>query len=292
MSVSNKNSNKPLKVTILIMGALLIGAGLAPYINSYLLTPEVSNIEEPQQEIDYSIDNNSDNNEEIVGTQPVQPMTPEEVQKARQLRLETLKMIAESKNQVAPLPTLNESDEFVLQQLPSEETPSLFMSLDVIRKFVVFIDNFAQGELVSNFSPLQKPLTKFSVEKEDKRLTMNEESYHRYDKYANIIDSIDTDNFIYLYALLTPLIDEAYQEIGYPSGSFTSTFNTAINQILDTPVIRYKIELISPSVMYKYADESLENLPDTQKLMLRMGPENLQTIKIKLREIQNELQGL
>jgi hypothetical protein len=62
--------------------------------------------------------------------------------------------------------------------------------------------------------------------------------------------------------------------------------------VLETPIIFYQLELTLPSVMYQYADEHLESLPDTQKLLLRMGPDNLQMIKFKLRQIQNELQRL
>tara|TARA_R110001583_G_scaffold22377_3_gene83961 strand:- start:5408 stop:6271 length:864 start_codon:yes stop_codon:yes gene_type:complete len=287
MSVTKRNANKPLKVTILILGGLLIAAGLTPYINSYLLTPQTTAIDEQDSSTPLV-----ESTENLIVNESSPPMTFEEQETKRALNLKALQVSAKSKNEQIPLPKLNDSDTFVIDKVSNPEDKSLFISLDIIRNLVVFVDNFAQGELVSNFSPLQKPLGKFVVEKKDDVLIMNAESYQRYDKYAQTINNIDAKDFMYLYALLTPLIDEAYQEIGYPSGSFNTTFDKAIEHLLETPVIRYNLELISPSVMYKYADESLEALPDTQKLMLRMGPDNLQTIKFKLREIQSELQQL
>lgn len=286
MSGIKKNNNKPLKITILILGGLLIAAGITPYINSYLLTPKESNTEIISNEVVLS-----QNPQPFIETsQPQQPVQNEE--DLREAQLIALQEIADSQDNKTPLPTLNSSDDFILENPSIADEKSLFVSLDIIRNIVVFIDNFAQGELVTKFSPLQKPDGEFSVDKEGNVISMNEESYHRYDKYAQAIENIDASNFMYLYALLTPLIDQAYQEIGYPSGSFNDTFIKAIEHLLETPVIRYKIELTSPSVMYKFADQSLEDLPDTQKLMLRMGPDNLQTIKFKLREIQNELESL
>ncbi|WP_413698953.1 DUF3014 domain-containing protein [Psychromonas sp. KJ10-10] len=284
--LAQKSSNKPLKVTILILGGLLIATSMTPYINSYLLTPKESDI------VTISSEEILPQNPQTFIETSEQQQPPQSEEEIRRAQLVALQEIATSQEDQPTLPALNTSDDFILENPSIADNKSLFVSLDIIRNIVVFIDNFARGELVSKFSPLQKPEEQFSVAKEDNVLLMNDESYHRYDKYAQAIDDIDTSNFMYLYALLSPLIDEAYQDIGYPSGSFNQTFIKAIEHLLDTPVIRYKIELTSPSVMYQYADQSLEDLPDTQKLMLRMGPDNLQTIKFKLREIQNELQRL
>ena len=62
--------------------------------------------------------------------------------------------------------------------------------------------------------------------------------------------------------------------------------------MLETPIIHYKLAVSSSSVTYKYVDKNLELLPDTQKQLLRMGPDNLKLIKEKLQEIQIELERL
>ena len=47
--------------------------------------------------------------------------------------------------------------------------------------------------------------------------------------------------------------------------------------------------LIQPSVMYKFADPELESLPDTDKLLLRLGKDNLLVMKSVLLELHEKL---
>lgn len=50
-----------------------------------------------------------------------------------------------------------------------------------------------------------------------------------------------------------------------------------------------ELELTRPSVMYKFADDELESLDDSDKLLLRLGRENLLVIKSILLEINEKL---
>lgn len=268
----------------MILGGLLIAAGLTSYISSYLSnqdSPKIEStivVEVPSSELNTAIEVETDKHNTEV-TNKVDLIDPQDENASQQVVKTSL-------------PSLHDSDRFFLSELNRSSLQSLFVPVDIIRNMVVFIDNFARGELVSNFSPLQKPTEQFSVIKHKDILIVNSDSYLRYDKYANAVSTIDTEKFIKLYTLLTPLIDEAYQEIGYPAGSFNQTFDKAIEHLLETPIIHYKLEVTSPSVMYQYADKNLESLPDTQKLLLRMGPYNLQMVREKLQEIQSELQRL
>ena len=53
----------------------------------------------------------------------------------------------------------------------------------------------------------------------------------------------------------------------------------AFDQILAAPVIHEPIALKHESVAYTFADSKLEKLPPIQKTLLRMGPENTETIQ-------------
>ena len=48
-------------------------------------------------------------------------------------------------------------------------------------------------------------------------------------------------------------------------------------------------KLVQPSVQYKYADERLEKLSAGQKVLIRMGRDNAQVVKAKLRELEAAL---
>lgn len=52
---------------------------------------------------------------------------------------------------------------------------------------------------------------------------------------------------------------------------------------------KVELELTRPSVMYKFADDELESLDDSDKLLLRLGRENLLVIKSILLEINEKL---
>jgi hypothetical protein len=288
MSVIKEKNNKPLKVTVLVLGGLLITAGITPYINSYLLSNEnVDSVTESETTAETSQRLEREN---VVSTQLDVESASNNVASSAQ---QTSEATTTAPQQAAViLPALHDSDTFFLNNIKTADTKSLFIPSDIIRNMVVFVDNFSRGELVNNFNPLETPVKSFSVNEQKGIVTINSDSYLRYDKYAQAISDIDTQTFINLYSLLTPLIDEAYQEIGYPAGSFNRTFDKAIEHLLETPIIQYKLALSSDSVMYKYADNNLESLPDTQKQMLRMGSDNLQIIKEKLQEIQSELQRL
>ena len=91
------------------------------------------------------------------------------------------------------------------------------------------------------------------------------------------------------YFELKPLINEAYQELGYPDDDFTDVLQEAITKVLDMNIPDSTLELERPSVMYKYKDPQIEQLDDTEKFMLRLGKENLLVIKSILLELNEKL---
>jgi len=284
MSTSNEKSSKRINAGVLVIGGLFLAAGLSPYISQFY----------PSDTIEQEMDAVDKVPIESILLSESEPMS-EEKKIVAIANVETKEENIENDEQLADgtvLPPLHESDTFFLNELSANSQQSLFVPVDIIRNMVVFVDNFSRGELVINFSPLQRPQENFSVTTQKDTLFINSDSYLRYEGYALAIDSLNTEKFIELYTMIMPLIDEAYQEIGYPSGSFNQTLDKAIDHLLETPIIHYKLKLISPSVMYQYADEHIEALPNTQKLMLRMGPHNLQMVQEKLKEIQNEIQRL
>ena len=93
-----------------------------------------------------------------------------------------------------------------------------------------------------------------------------------------------------MYDEYKPLINEAYAEIGYEGDAFTGTLEEAIDVLLDTPEPKGDMPLIRNSVTYQYAYSEWESLPDAQKQLLRMGPENMKKVKAALRNIKAELE--
>ena len=216
---------------------------------------------------------------------------------------------------VTPLPLLDDSDEWLKLKLPEitwrKELLKLIIDEDMIRRFVVFTDNFAQGVIAYEHSPFILPNAKFtpqtdsvSFEKTSQTLEQsssinalptkqnvwqwNENSSRRFSLYVDLLRSMDSDNLVQWYGDIKPLIDEAYNELGYED-DFTNTLQDAITRVLDMELPKSSMALIQPSVMYKFADPELETLPASDKLLLRLGKDNLLVMKSVLLELHEKL---
>ncbi|MBP58133.1 MULTISPECIES: DUF3014 domain-containing protein [Idiomarina] len=189
------------------------------------------------------------------------------------------------------LPELDESTPTVLQNLDSAEINIRpLKSSQLIRDAVVLMDNISNGSIVRERTIVQRPDGRFKVLEVDGELYIDESSYHRYDALVDWFVSLEADVLVENYELFKPLVQEAYAEIGYPESDFDNTLLDAIEVALDTPVPDGLVQVEDDSVMYTFADDSYESLPAAQKQLLRMGPDNIQRVKDKLREIRRALQ--
>ncbi|MGI2128561.1 DUF3014 domain-containing protein [Shewanella oncorhynchi] len=201
--------------------------------------------------------------------------------------------VAEPEIVVEPVPVLAESDAFVQQKalamINNNVLSSSLVQQDLVRQFVVFVDNLAQGELTRKVSPLKGPEKLFSVSEITNKVYLNPEGFHRYDAYVDSIAKMDEQSLITTYKQLTPLLEEAFTELGYSNAKFNDRMLQAIKMLLAAPIIEDPIELNSISVNYQFVDPNLEALPSAQKLLIRMGPENTRKLKVALRKIENQL---
>jgi len=198
---------------------------------------------------------------------------------------------------VAILPTLDESDAWIQEKLPSftwrKELLKLVINQDMIRRFVVFTDNFSQGNLAYEHSPLIKPNTKFSANEIKNGASSDwqwdESATRRFTLYVDLLRSFDSETLVQYYFEMKPLIDQAYTELGYPDDDFTDVLHDAITRVLDMEIPNESLDLIRPSVMFRYKDTNIESMDDSDKLLLRLGKENLLVIKSVLLEINERL---
>ena len=188
---------------------------------------------------------------------------------------------------------LDESDEWIrnlVKELSSyPKFLSLLMTDDIVRKFTAAVDNIANGASPQHQVDFFSPEGSFKVVKKGERYYINPETYERYDVVADIFSSLDSDKCAEIYRLIKPLIQEAYEDLGYPDEDFQVTFRKAIIELLDVPVIERDILLEKKVITYEIADDKLERLSPAQKHLFRMGPENIMIIQKKLREIASAL---
>ncbi|MDK1024125.1 MAG: DUF3014 domain-containing protein [Gammaproteobacteria bacterium] len=195
------------------------------------------------------------------------------------------------------LPLLDDSDQLIRDGVITlSNHPGIaawLISDELIRKFVVLVDNTVRGSVPRKHVSFLAPEGPFKANKISEALyVLNEESYARYDLLTAIFAGIDSQRAVEFYVLLQPLFEEAYQELGYTNKKFDDAVFLAIGRMLETPVVPQPIHLVRPVVMYKFADEKLESLSEVQKQLIRMGPKNTRIIHAKLSDIALELRGI
>ena len=190
---------------------------------------------------------------------------------------------------VIDLPPLDASDAIVrelVSRLSSHPRVAAWLTTDnLIRDFSAIVLNISQGQTPTPHLGHVKPGGPFQTLGDGSRLSIDPRTYHRYDGYAGAIAALDARGAARLYATVKPRVEEAYQGLGAPDGSFDRTLEKAIIRLLETPIVEGNIGLQSTTVSYSFADPALEALSPAQKQFLRMGPANMRTIRAKLIEI-------
>lgn len=230
--------------------------------------------------------------EQLISDQPA-PTTPETID-STQVQTEQPQAKPEaSQPPPVPLPSLNDSDEEI-QQAARKLTSALkwadwITTEEAIRKFVVVIDNMSQGKIAKKYLPIPKPAQKFVNSSDGVKAYLDPAGYERYTPYVSLFESIDNDMAVELYQRYSPLMEQAFAELGYPDRSFHDTLMQSFELVLNAPVIEEKIELVRPSVLYKFAYPTLESAPAVHKQLIRMGPENTRKLQQKIEQLKTAL---
>lgn len=190
------------------------------------------------------------------------------------------------------LPELNASDGFVREELLKLSSAlSPWVQVDqLIRKFLLIINDFSEGTRLEKHMRFLKPEQPFSVEQDNEGMFIAESSYHRYDSLAAAIDAVNVEAALALYRKIRPLLLQVYREFSYPDGyRLEGIFLKAGAEILAAPVKTGRIGLVRPSVHYKFAEPQTEALNPVHKQMLRLGPDNTRIIQNKVRKLVEAL---
>ncbi|MCY3590538.1 MAG: DUF3014 domain-containing protein [Acidobacteria bacterium] len=140
----------------------------------------------------------------------------------------------------------------------------------------------------ASLEPL-RPEDGFSVVRRGQRFYPAETSHRRYDLAVEVLDSIDVSGAARAYERLEPLFERAHDELGYPA-EFGDTLELAVTKLLSTPMPESPPELRLRVISFEYVDPELEGLSPAQKLLLRLGPENGERVRSKLRELYGALE--
>lgn len=192
-----------------------------------------------------------------------------------------------------PLPALDESDAPMTEGLTGIVGPEwVHQSLvanDLIRKIVVTVDNLPREKAALQLRPVKPVTGRFRVDGPEKARVISAENAARYTAFARLVAATDAASIAALYQRYYPLFQEAYRELGYPDQSFDTRVIEVIDHLLAAPTPAAPIRVERPHVLYTYSDEDLEAASAGHKVLMRMGRENADMIKDKLREVRAAL---
>lgn len=225
--------------------------------------------------------------------------TPTQVIKVPEAMIPENNSLEESKEPKKPkikqpsLPNLDASDQFIRDRLVLlSEKRDLIVWLttdDILRRSASYLDGLARGIILSNIFPLSSPEGGFSTHRDEQTIWLNAGNYERYDNTVSVISSLDMDLAAQIFHLTRPLLEGAFSELGYRPRQMDGIILTALDQIMNTPVIFEPIQLSRDSVNFKFFDSKLESLTPLQKQLVRAGPENTRRLQKQAKLLRTAL---
>lgn len=190
------------------------------------------------------------------------------------------------------LPALGASDDEMRAELARELGPGIVERLvfeDFVRHVVASIDNLPREQVATRLNPLRATAGVPRVERRGNEIILAPANDARYAAGVAAVESVDAAKLGALYRRWYPLFQQAYEELGYPTGYFNDRLVEAIDDLLAAPEVKGPIRLVQPKVLYEFADPALEERSAGQKMMIRIGAANEARVKAKLREIRAQV---
>lgn len=196
----------------------------------------------------------------------------------------------------APLPELDESDaaaRAALAEVAGETLVERYLVGDaLVRKLVATVDNLPREAMWIKARAVPPIEGRFIAEGPEDGLVISPANHARYAPLAQMVGALDAVALATAYQRHYPLLQQAYEELGYPGRQFHNRALQVIDHLLATPDVAGPIRLAQPHVLYTFADPALEALSPGQKVLLRIGPDNAGIIRAKLIELRAALEDL
>jgi hypothetical protein len=191
-----------------------------------------------------------------------------------------------------PLPELEQSDAVIgkaLRAALGRKWQDLLVPDALIRNIVATVDGLPRQYLPASVVPVKRVAGAFVTAGQGDELSIGATNRERYSAYVGLIEAVDSARLVAVYRQFYPLFQRAYADIGYPKAYFNDRLIEAIDDLLAAPAPGEPIGLVQPKVLYRYADEQIEALSAGQKIMIRIGRDNAERLKTKLREIRKNV---
>ncbi len=171
---------------------------------------------------------------------------------------------------------------------------------DFVHRFVVTVDNLARAHAPAPHWPVRPTEGRFAVVERGGATLVSPDNAARYTPFVLLAEKTDTKALVALYVRMLPLLQQAYEESGYPKQRFHTRLLAVVDHLLAAPMapelipvhlteVKGDVPSTRPWVRYEFADPDLEAASAGQKIMMRVGAVNERRLKAKLRELRTEL---
>jgi len=177
---------------------------------------------------------------------------------------------------------------------------SFLQTTDFPRRFAATVDNLGRSHAPVALWPVNPMGGRFTVQELPDGPVIGADNAARYTPLVLLAEGTDTAQAAQLYLRMYPLLQRAYEELGYPKRYFNDRLVEVIDVLLATPEVDHpvKLRLVEvkgpipserPWVRYQYADPALESLTAGQKILVRAGPQNARRLKAKLAQFRAQV---
>lgn len=204
---------------------------------------------------------------------------------------------------LAALPALADSDALVQQALTTllgaERARQWLLADGLLRRFVATVDNLARAQAPARLWPVHPSAGRFTVTPaaDGQGEVIAPANAARYAGFVALLEAVPPQAALQLYAQLYPLLQTAYEELGFPGRSFNNRVIEVIDHLLAMPEpagplavrltpVAGDVPSLRPWVRYEFADPALEQRSSGQKWLLRMGVEPSRRVKTVLRALR------
>lgn len=199
-----------------------------------------------------------------------------------------------------PLPALDQTDGLVknlLLQLLGRHAVQTFLANDgVLRKVVATVDNLGRDHAPSQMWPVTPTPGRFAAQASTGGSVIGAANHERYAPFVSMATGVDANRAVAIYRRLYPLLQQAYEDLGYSGKYFNDRVVEVIDDLRATPDLAAPLRVKPVEVpgappgrtggLYLFEDPSIEARSAGQKVLLRMGRANAARVKAKLGEVR------
>lgn len=162
----------------------------------------------------------------------------------------------------------------------------------ILRFFVRFVDNAANGVLDESVKPLLGNYDAFKADvNRDGYLAATQSTTQRFTPLVAALTSIPPEDAATWLRKAEPRLQEILREMGYANTTFQSILADATANVLQIPIFNFEPEVVATERhnVYEYKDEVFQRLNDFQKALVRLGSKDCQTVRNYMNSLAKEL---